>query len=87
MNKIFVFANFALSLILTAHLVSNSLEQTALAQDLSTLKDQATKLLTGNGNSQGTDNTSTSSSTTDNSTSSDSSLKQKATNALSGILK
>jgi hypothetical protein len=57
----------------------------ALAQDLSSIKDQATKFLTGNENSQRTDNSSTS--TTDNSTSSDSSLSQKATDSLGGLLK
>ena len=83
--KILIIANFMLSFILTASLVSNSLDQVALAQDLSAIKDQATKLLTGNDNSQRTDNSSTS--TTDNSTSSDSSLSQKATDALGGLLK
>jgi len=74
-----------LSFILTASLVSNSLDQVALAQDLSAIKDQATKLLTGNDNSQRTGNSSTSN--TDNSTSSDSSVSQKATDALGGLLK
>jgi hypothetical protein len=83
--KILIIANFMLSFILTASLVSNSLDQVALAQDLSAMKDQATKLLTGNDNSQRTGNSSTS--TTDNSTSSDSSLSQKATDALGGLLK
>ena len=58
MKKILVFVNFVLSFILTATLVSYSLDQTALAQDLSTLKDQATNLLTGNDNSQRSNNTS-----------------------------
>ena len=83
--KILVIANFMLSFILTASLVSNSLDQVALAQDLSAIKDQATKLLTGNDNSQRTGNSSTSN--TDNSTSSDSSVSQKATDALGGLLK
>jgi hypothetical protein len=83
--KILIIANFMLSFILTASLVSNSLDQMASAQDLSAIKDQATKLLTGNDNSQRTDNSSTS--TTDNSTSSDSSLSQKATDSLGGLLK
>ena len=83
--KILIISNFMLSFILTASLVSNSLDQVALAQDLSAIKDQATKLLTGNDNSQRTDNNSTS--TTDNSTSSDSSLSQKATDSLGGLLK
>jgi len=85
MKKILIFVNFVLSFVLTASLVTNSLDQQALAQDLSTLKDQATKLLTGNDNSQRIDNTSAS--TTDNSTSSDSSLKQRATDALGAFLK
>ncbi|WP_144732352.1 hypothetical protein [Candidatus Nitrosocosmicus arcticus] len=85
MMKILVIANFVLSFILTSSLVSNSLDQVALAQDLSAIKDEATKLLTGNENSQRTDNNSAS--TTDNSTSSDSSLTQKATDVLGGLLK
>ena len=83
--KILIIANFMLAFILTASLVSNSLDQVALAQDISAIKDQATKLLTGNDNSQRTDNSSTS--TTDNSTSSDSSLASKATDSLGGLLK
>ena len=83
--KILIIANFMLAFILTASLVSNSLDQVALAQDLSAIKDQATKLLTGNDNSQRTDNISTS--TTDNSTSSDPSLSDKATGLLGGLLK
>jgi len=85
MMKILVTANFVLSFILISSLVSNSLDQVALAQDLSAIKDEATKLLTGNDNSQRTDNNSAS--TTDNSTSLDSSLTQKATNVLGGLLK
>jgi len=85
MKKILVITSFVLSFILTASLVSNSLDQVVMAQDLSAIKDQATKLLTGNENSQRTDNNSTS--ITDNSTSSDSSLTQKATDALGGLLK
>lgn len=85
LKKTVVIATFALSFILTASLVSKILDQAVLAQDLSTLKDEATKLLTGNDNSQRTDNTSAS--TTDNSTSSDSSLTQRATDALSAFLK
>ena len=85
MKKILVIASFVLSFVLTASLVSNSLDQTALAQDLSTLKDEATKLLTGNDNSQRTNNNSES--TTNNSTSSDSSLTEKATDLLGGLLK
>jgi len=86
MEKIFVFTSFVLSFVLTASLASISLGQMALAQDLSSLKDHATKLLTGNDNSQRTDNMSESAS--DNSTSSsDSSLTQRATDALSAFLK
>ncbi len=85
MKKILVITSFVLSFILTASLVSNSLDQVVMAQDLSAIKDQATKLLTGNENSQRTDNNSAS--TTNNSTSSDSSLTQKATDALGGLLK
>ena len=85
MMKILIIANFMLSFILAASLVGNSLDQVALAQDLSNIKDEATKLLTGNDNSQRTDNNS--SSTIDNSTSSDSSLTQKATDAIGGFLK
>jgi hypothetical protein len=83
--KILIIANFMLSFILTASIVSNSLDQVALAQDLSAIKDQATKLLTGNDNNQRTGNSSTSN--TDNSTSTDSSLSQKATDTLGGLLK
>ena len=85
MKKILVIASFVLSFVLTASLVSNSLDQTALGQDLSTLKDKAAKLLTGNDNSQRTNNNSVS--TTNNSTSSDSSLTEKATGLLGGLLK
>ncbi|MDQ3084972.1 MAG: hypothetical protein M3Q77_09205 [Thermoproteota archaeon] len=85
MKKILVITSFVLSFILTASLVSNSLDQVVMAQDLSAIKDQATKLLTGNENSQRTDNNSAS--TTNNSTSSDSALTQKATDALGGLLK
>jgi len=85
MKKIFVFTSLVLSFVLTASLTSISLGQMALAQDLSSLKDHATKLLTGNDKSQRTDNMSESAS--DNSTSSDSSLTQRATDALSAFLK
>jgi hypothetical protein len=85
MKKILVIATFVLSFVLTASLVSNLIVQTALAQDLSTLKDQATNLLTGNDNSQRTNNNSAS--TTNNSTSSDSSLTEKATGLLGGLSK
>ena len=85
MKQIFVFTSFVLSFVLTASLTSISLGQMALAQDLSSLKDHATKLLTGNDKSQRTDNMSESAS--DNSTSSDSSLTQRATDALGAFLK
>lgn len=85
MNKNLVVTSFVLSFILTVSLVSNSSTQTALAQDLSALKDEATKLLTGNDNDQRTNNDSAS--TANNSTtSSDSSLREKATEALGGLL-
>jgi hypothetical protein len=85
MKKILVIASFVLSFVLTASLVSHLLDQAALAQDLSTLKDQATNLLTGNDNGQRTNNSA--SSTTNNSTSSDSSLTEKATGLLGGLSK
>ena len=78
-------ATFALSIVLTASLVSKTLDQTVLAQDLSTLKNEATKLLSGNDNSQRTGNNSLS--TTDNSTSGGSSLKEKATGLIGGLLR
>jgi len=65
--------------------VSKTLDQTVLAQDLSTLKNEATKLLSGNDNSQRTGNNSLS--TNDNSTSGGSSLKEKATGMIGGLLK
>ena len=77
-------ATFALSIVLTASLVSKTLDQTVLAQDLSTLKNEATKLLSGNDNSQRTGNNSLS--TNDNSTSGGSSLKEKATGMIGGLL-
>ncbi len=84
MKKVLVITSFILSFVLTASLVSNSLGQTALAQDLSTLKDEATKLLTGNDDSQRTNNSSVSA--TNDSTSTDSSLTEKATGLLGGLL-
>lgn len=86
MKKSLVIATFALSFILTATSVIKTLDQTVLAQDLSTLKDEATKLLSGNDNSQGTGNN-LSSSGNDNSTASGSSLKEKATGVVGGLLK
>jgi hypothetical protein len=85
LKKTLVIATFALSIILTASLVSKTLDQTVLAQDLSTLKNEATKLLSGNDNSQRTGNNSLS--TNDNSTSGGSSLKEKATGMIAGLLK
>jgi hypothetical protein len=85
LKKTLVIATFALSIILTASLVSKTLDQTVLAQDLSTLKNEATKLLSGNDNSQRTGNNSLS--TNDNSTSGGSSLKEKATGMIGGLLR
>jgi hypothetical protein len=85
LKKTLVIATFVLSFILTASFMSKTLDQTALAQDLSTLKDEATKLLTGNENSHSTDNNSSSAS--DNSTSGGSSLTEKATGVIGGLLK
>jgi hypothetical protein len=85
LKKTLVIATFALSIVLTASLVSKTLDQTVLAQDLSTLKNEATKLLSGNDNSQRTGNNSLS--TNDNSTSGGSSLKEKATGMIGGLLK
>ena len=86
LKKSLVIATFALSFILTAALVSKTLDQTVMAQGLSTLKDEATKLLSGNDNSKGTGNN-LSSTGNDNSTSSGSSLKEKATGVIGGLLK
>jgi len=86
MKKNLVITSFVLSIVLTASLVSNSLYQTTLAQDLSILKDEATKLLTGNDNTQSTNDNNNSESATNNSTSSDSSLAEKATGVLGGLL-
>ena len=85
MKKTLVIATFALSFILTAYVVSKTLDQTVFAQDLSNLKDKATNLLNGNDNSQRTGTNS--SSVTDNSTSGGSSLKEKATGVIGGLLK
>ena len=87
MNKTLVFASFALAFILTASLVSITLKQTALTVDLSSLKDKATGMLTGNNSNSTSNNNSTSSA--DNSTSSSlltSGLKQKATNAIGNLV-
>lgn len=85
MNKTLAMATFVLSFILIASLVSKTLDQTVLAQDLSTIKDAATKLLNGNDHKQGTNNNSTSSAT-ENSTSGGS-LTDKATGIIGGLLK
>jgi hypothetical protein len=86
MKKNLVIASIAMSFILTVSLASHSLSQMALAQDLSTLKDEATKFLAGKDNGQRANNDSTSTTNTNNSTSSGSSLTEKATGALGGLL-
>lgn len=89
MTKILVITSLVLSFVLTSALVSNSFNNhMTFAQDLSNIKDKATNLLTGSDNSQTTNNNSSSSSTTTNSSaSSDSSLTQKATDAMGQFLK
>jgi hypothetical protein len=86
MNKTLVFVSIVLAVILTTSLASSTLKQIALAVDLSSLKDQATSMLTGNNNNNTSNNNSTSS--TDNSSSSSltSGLKQKATNAIGNLM-
>lgn len=86
MMKNLVCASFVLSFALMASLVSTSIDQTVLAQDLSTLKDEATKFLSGNDNSQSTNNNSASTTNSSTSSSSGSSLREKATGALGGLL-
>ena len=86
MKKNLVITGFAMSFILMVSLVSYSLSQAALAQDLSTLKDEATKLLSGDDKGQKTNNDSASTTNTNNSRSSDSSLTEKATGVLGGLL-
>jgi hypothetical protein len=86
MMKNLVLASFMLSFALMAALVSNSIDQTVLAQDLSTLKDEASKFLSGNENSQSTNNNSASTTNSSASSSSGSSLTEKATGALGGLL-
>jgi hypothetical protein len=86
MNKTLVFTSFVLAFVLIASLVSVTSKQIALAVDLSSLKDKATSMLTGNNNNNTSNNNSTSSA--DNSTSSSSltsGLKQKATNAIGNL--
>jgi hypothetical protein len=85
MNKTLVFASFALAFILTASLVSITLKQTALAVDLSSLKDKATGMLTGNNNNSTSNNNSSSSADNSSSSSLTSGLKQKATNAIGNL--
>jgi hypothetical protein len=84
--KNLVFASFVMSLALMASLVSISIDQTVLAQDLSTLKDEAIKFLSGNDDSQSTNNNSASTTNSSDSSSSGSSLREKATGALGGLL-
>ena len=87
MNKTLVFVSIVLAVILTTSLASSTLKQIALAVDLSSLKDQATSMLTGNNNNNNTSNNNSTSST-DNSSSSSltSGLKQKATNAIGNLM-
>ena len=85
MNKTLVFASFALAFILTASLVSITLKQTGLTVDLSSLKDKATGMLTGNNNNSTSNNNSSSSSDNSSSSSLTSGLKQKATNAIGNL--
>lgn len=84
--KNLVITSFVLTFVLTASLPSNSLYQTTLAQDLSILKDEATKLLTGSDNIPSTNDNNNSESATNNSTSSDSSITEKAIGVLGGLI-
>ncbi len=86
MMKNLVFASFVLSFALMASLVSNSLDQILYAQDLSSLKDEATKLLSGSDNSQSTNNNSASTTNSSTTSSSGSSLTDKAKGTLGGFL-
>ncbi len=79
MNKTLVFTSFTLSFILVASLASITSKQMALAVDLSSIKQKATDLLTGNNNNNTTNNNSTYSSS--------STLKQQATNAIGNLVK
>ncbi|MBA3749955.1 MAG: hypothetical protein H0X03_03520 [Nitrosopumilus sp.] len=85
LKKTLVIASFVLSFILAASLVSITSKHMASAIDLSSIKQDATSLLTGNNNSNTTNNNTTS--TTDNSNSTGASLKQKATNAIGELIK
>jgi hypothetical protein len=86
MNKTLVFTSFALAFILAASLASITSKQIALAVDLSSLKDKATSMLTGNNKNSTSSNNSTSSADNSSSTSSLSGLKQKATNAIGNLM-
>jgi hypothetical protein len=80
-----VIASFALCSILVASLISMTMNQHALAQDLSSIKDKASELLnsqSGSNNTGGSVNNNTS--TGDTGTSS---LKDKASNAIGSLLK
>jgi hypothetical protein len=80
-----VIASFALCSILGASLFSITMNQNALAQDLSSIKDKASTLL----NSQSGSNN-TGSSVNNNTSAGDtgtSSLKDKASNAIGSLLK
>ena len=80
-----VIASFALCSILGASLFSITMNHNALAQDLSSIKDKASTLLNGQSGSNNTGGSSTNNTSTgDTSTSS---LKDKASNAIGGLLK
>ncbi|MGN6623660.1 MAG: hypothetical protein ACTHKK_05930 [Candidatus Nitrosocosmicus sp.] len=97
MNKSLVLASFIMAFILTTSMASTIVKQMALAIDLSSIKQQATNLITGNNNNASnsnstsssvpTGNSSSSSSATDGSGSIASTLKQKATNTIGNIIK
>ena len=79
-----VIAGFALCSILAASLFSITMNQHALAQDLSSIKDKAIGLL----NSQsGSNNTGGSTNNTSSGDTSTSSLKDKASNTIGSLLK
>jgi hypothetical protein len=79
-----VIASFALCSILGASLFSITMNQHALAQDLSSIKDKASTLLNGQSGSNNTGGSANNTSTGDTSTSS---LKDKASNAIGSLLK
>ena len=93
MKKTLAFTSLALAFILTVSIVTIASKQTASAIDLSSIKQKATSLLTGNNNGNSTSGTTSTGNTTsgagENSTSSGSStlssLKQKATNAIGNL--